>query len=194
MTSKERVRDKARRIRLLILDVDGVLTDGGIYFPNEDGEEMKRFDAKDGMGVRMFQVMGGTVALVTGRVSNLVRRRAKDLNISEVYMGVHDGIQEFSKLEICRNIMKRLGVEPEETAYVGDDLVDILPMRAVGFAVAVGDASPEVKAEADYVTKAPGGRGAVRETVELILKAQNKWEEATERFIGEQKGERGGRR
>jgi len=171
----ESTLDKAKRISTLILDVDGVLTDGGIII-DERGKETKRFDVRDGHGIKMLMRAGVEVILLTGRQSMVVEHRAVDLGIKEVYQGV------WNKLEVFLEILKRKAITPEEIAFVGDDFVDIPVLRRVGLAVAVSDAIEEVRQVAHYVTKNQGGRGAVREVCELILKAKGKWEEIMNRY------------
>jgi len=167
---------KAQMVEWLILDVDGVLTDGRIYFTS-DGRELKAFDARDGHGIRLALRAGLKLAIISGRIFGGVLARAKELGISEVHQGVHN------KLEAYQQLRLKYGMDDAIYAYVGDDVVDIPLMRRVGLAVAVADAAEEVQAVADYVTKLAGGRGAVREVIELILKAQGKWAELMRRYI-----------
>jgi 3-deoxy-D-manno-octulosonate 8-phosphate phosphatase (KDO 8-P phosphatase) len=161
---------RIRNIRLLILDVDGVLTDGKIIM-NDQGYESKHFDVRDGHGLKMLMRYGINVALVTGRRSDVVEHRAKDLGIRDVYQGI------FNKAEILDQILQKMNIHAEKAAYMGDDIVDIPIMRRVGLAVAVRDAVEDTKNVAHYVTKKKGGRGAVRELCEIILKAQNHWQD-----------------
>ncbi|MGE5303225.1 MAG: KdsC family phosphatase [Alphaproteobacteria bacterium] len=160
-----KVRRKARKIKLLLLDVDGVLTDGGIYIDNR-GVETKRFDVRDGQGITLLQRAGIEVGFITGRFSEVVRFRAKELGVRIVYQKVQ------KKLEAYQRIKQKSRLEDESIAYIGDDVADIAVLRQTGLAVAVRDAWAEVKRHADYVTEADGGRGAVREVSELLLKAQ----------------------
>lgn len=173
--TKVEVLKKARAIRLLLLDVDGVMTDGRVVFA-DSGEELKAFDVKDGHGIRMLMRTGVSVALLTGRESRVVLHRAGDLGIDMVYQGAKD------KLPVFEGILREKGFKGEEVCYVGDDLVDMPVMRRSGLSISVADASEELKGSVDYVTDRPGGRGAVREVCELILKAQGKWEDATSRY------------
>lgn len=159
------VQRKARKIKLLLLDVDGVLTDGGIYIDNR-GVETKRFDVRDGQGITLLQRAGIEVGFITGRFSEVVRFRAKELGVRIVYQKVQ------KKLEVYQRIKQKSRLKDESIAYVGDDIADIAVLRQTGLAVAVRDARAEVKRHADYVTEADGGRGAVREVSELLLKAQ----------------------
>jgi len=165
-----------RAIELLVLDVDGVLTDGGLII-HADGTESKRFHTLDGHGIRMWQRAGGKVALISGRYSGPVDRRATELGISYVLQDCH------SKLPAMEQLLRDTGLKPENAAYVGDDLMDLPPMRRVGFAVAVADAVDEVKAQADYVTTRVGGSGAVREVIEHILKNSGRWDDLVNRYL-----------
>lgn len=171
----ERLLSRIRGIKLLILDVDGVMTDGRIII-DDSGLESKHFDVKDGHGLKILMRYGIDVVLLTGRKSRVVDHRAADLGIKEVHQGIWD------KREVFDEILKRRKLSPEETAYVGDDVVDIPLLKRVGFGVAVADACPEATGVADYVTEHPGGRGAVREVCEVILKAQGRWREVAARY------------
>lgn len=162
------VRQRAQNIRLLILDVDGVLTDGRLYF-GPKGETLKVFHVRDGHGLKMAQRAGIEVAFVSGRRSDAAYHRAKELGISRFHEGVRD------KVAVMEEIMAAMQIEASQVAAVGDDLVDLPHMSRVGLAVAVADAVPEVVAAAHWVTANPGGRGAVREVCDLLLKAQGKW-------------------
>ncbi|MEK7866408.1 MAG: HAD hydrolase family protein [Planctomycetota bacterium] len=157
-----------RRIRLLIMDVDGVLTDGSIRLL-DDGSEVKRFHAHDGSAIVFLHRVGLQSALLTGRRSRATRRRAKDLGIRILEEGNPD------KREGLARILRKAGCDASEACHMGDDLTDVPVMRRVGLAVAVRDAAPEAKRAAAYVTKRPGGHGAVREVVEMILRAQGLW-------------------
>lgn len=163
------VMARAARIRLLVLDVDGVLTDGRIIYTDK-GEEIKHFHVRDGHGLKLAQRGGIIVALITGRSSAAVAHRAANLGIDHLFQGVRD------KLAVLSRLQADLGLSWQETAVVGDDLVDLPLLRRAGLAVAVADAVPEVKEQAHWTTSLPGGRGAVREVCELLLKAQGKWE------------------
>jgi len=171
----ERLLSKIRKVRLLILDVDGVLTDGLIII-DDAGLESKQFDVRDGHGLKILMRCGVDVALLTGRRSKVVEHRAADLGITEVYQGV------WNKAEAFAGVLERYKLAPEETAYVGDDIVDIPLLKRVGFSIAVADAVPEARTIVDYVTKRPGGRGAVREVCEMILAAQGRWGEVAARY------------
>jgi 3-deoxy-D-manno-octulosonate 8-phosphate phosphatase (KDO 8-P phosphatase) len=163
------------KIRLLILDVDGVLTDGRIIFDSA-GHETKEFHVRDGSGLKYWIRSGGQAAILSGRESQIVLRRAEELGVTLVEQGAQD------KLPGLERLLVAAGCTAEEAAYIGDDLPDLPVFHRVGFRVAVADAVAEVRAAADYVTQAPGGRGAVRETVELLLKAQNRWPRIMERY------------
>jgi 3-deoxy-D-manno-octulosonate 8-phosphate phosphatase (KDO 8-P phosphatase) len=166
---------KIEAVRLLMLDVDGVLTDGKIII-NDQGFESKHFDVRDGHGLKLLMRYGVGVALVTGRRSSVVEHRAKDLGIEEVYQGI------WNKVETFEEILRKMNLHPEQTAFVGDDIVDIPIMRRVGFAVAVRDAAEDTRRVAHYVTKRRGGRGAVREVCELILKVQDHWQDVAMKY------------
>lgn len=163
--------EKARRVRWLVLDVDGVLTDGRILLDGAGGE-WKAFDARDGHRLVMAAREGIRTVLITGRSSEAVARRAAELGVHRVYQGVRD------KGAVFERFLAEEGVAAEETAYCGDDLVDLPALRRAGLAAAVGDAVPEVRSAADWVASARGGRGAVRELVEFVLAAQGRWEQA----------------
>ena len=165
------LREKASQIRMIILDVDGVLTDGRLIYDN-DGEEYKAFNSRDGHGIRMLLEAGIQPALLTGRKSTLVLHRAENLGISPdlIYQGYRDKRPAFA--ELC----EKTGIKPEEIAYVGDDVIDLPVMTKVGLSIAVADAHYFVKEQADWVTEIAGGKGAVREVCELLLDAQGKLE------------------
>jgi|UniRef100_A0A7C3WJB6 3-deoxy-D-manno-octulosonate 8-phosphate phosphatase (KDO 8-P phosphatase) len=163
------VWQRAALIKLLLLDVDGVLTDGRLYF-DKAGEAMKVFHVRDGHGIKMLQRAGIEVAFLSGRVSDAAYHRARELNISRFYEGLRDKVPVLEKLQAA------LRLSLEEIGAVGDELVDLPLFSRVGLAVAVADASPEVRAAAHWVTSACGGHGAVREVCDLILKAQGHWE------------------
>jgi len=171
------ITEKARKVRLLLLDVDGVLTDGRIIYDSE-GRELKFFNVQDGLGVRLLEISGIKTVLVTTRPSEVLERRAKDMKIDRVYDGV------LHKTMILDEIVDAYGVESEEICYVGDDLVDLGIMRRVGFPVAVRNACREVKEAASYITEKKGGEGAVREVSELIMKAKGTWDGALKSGLG----------
>ena len=169
MTDSSSVEQRARQIRLLLMDCDGVLTDGRIWIIDEN-EDQKAFHIRDGLGLELWHRAGLKSGIISGRSSTAVARRAKGLNISIVHLGQND------KLKAFEEILLETGVSKDEVAFIGDDLNDIPLMLNCGLAIAVSDASSETKVRAQYVTQASGGNGAVRETIELILKVQDKWE------------------
>lgn len=162
-------------IRCLVLDVDGVLTKGEITYTSS-GEELKTFHAKDGMGLAIAHAMGLQTAIITGRTSPIVERRAKELKISHVQMGSHN---KSAGLQV---VLDTLQVEQQEVAYMGDDLNDLGVMSRVGLAMTPQDGVPEIKDIAHYICQANGGEGAVREAVEYILKREGLWEEAVRKY------------
>jgi len=166
-SSPEEALARARGVRLAIFDVDGVMTDGTLYI-GADGEAFKAFNILDGHGVKMLQSAGVAAAILSGRSSEAVARRARELSIAHVVQGADDKVAAFERLRSA------LGVEAESCAFVGDDLPDLEVMKRCGLAVAVAGAVDEVKAAAHYVTRAGGGRGAVREFCELVLRAQGR--------------------
>jgi 3-deoxy-D-manno-octulosonate 8-phosphate phosphatase (KDO 8-P phosphatase) len=167
--------ERARKTRLLMMDVDGVLTDGRIM-QDSHGQELKVFDVKDGHGIVMAHRAKLQTALISGRESETTVRRAQELGIALVFQ------KTWNKLEVYEKILADTKYTPDEVAYVGDDLVDIPLLRRVGLAVAVADAVDEVKATAHLITQRPGGQGAVREVIELILRAQGHWDALIERY------------
>lgn len=158
-----------KNIKLVCFDVDGVLTDGRVII-DDLGREIKFFHSRDGHGLKMLMRAGLKVALITGRKSQVVEKRAEDLGITEVHQGVID------KLIVYNDLLKRLNLAPSETAMAGDDVVDLPVMRRCGLALAPADAAPEVAAIAHFITSLNGGRGAARQMVEYILKGQGLWE------------------
>lgn len=167
----QQIIKKAEKIQLLICDVDGVMSDGLIYMGN-NGEELKAFNVRDGYGIRCLLTSGIEVAIITGRQSKLLEDRAKTLGITYLYQGQHN------KLLAYQQLLDTLNLKPEQTAYIGDDLIDLPVMEKVGLSVAVADAHPLLTPRANYVTRIAGGRGAVRELCDLILLAQGRLEEA----------------
>lgn len=175
--SPEEVNERAGRIKLLLLDVDGVLTDGGILL-HPDGEESKVFNVRDGLGIRLLQRAGIEVGLISGRSSRVVTRRAEDLGIGLVVQGT------LYKLPAYEEILGKRGLTGRDVAYVGDDIVDIPILKRVALAVATAGAVPAVASVCHVITDRDGGRGAVREVCELILQAQGRWEEMAGPFLG----------
>lgn len=170
------MQDRLRKIRLLLLDVDGVMTDGRIIY-GTGGFEAKAFDVKDGHGLKLVQRAGIEVGIITGRSSEVVMRRAEELNVVHLYQGAKDKLVPYGE------ILSRTGLRDEQVAYVGDDLVDLPILNRVGFSATVADAVDELKNQVDYVTRRPGGRGAVREVCDLILRSGEGWEKVTSRYF-----------
>lgn len=168
--------ERARRVRFVIFDVDGVLTDGGIY-TGESGELLKPFHVRDGLGICQWQNEGLGTAIITGRDSAIVSRRAAELKIQDVYLGHADKRSAYADIKECH------ALRDDEIAYVGDDLIDLAVMAQVGFPAAPADAAAEVQRLACLVSGKPGGKGAVREIVEFLLKAQGRWENVVARFM-----------
>jgi 3-deoxy-D-manno-octulosonate 8-phosphate phosphatase (KDO 8-P phosphatase) len=171
------LRERCAAIELLVLDVDGVLTDGRIVYA-DDGTEIKRFHVRDGSALKIWQHVGKESAVITGRTSRLVDVRAAEIGIAHVYQGAAE------KLPAYRQLLAQTGRQPEQVCYVGDDVPDLPLLRRCGLAIAVGDACPDVLEAANYATRTPGGAGAVREVIELILRSQGHWQRVLERFRG----------
>jgi 3-deoxy-D-manno-octulosonate 8-phosphate phosphatase (KDO 8-P phosphatase) len=169
---KKTITEKAKNIRLLILDVDGVMTDGSIILDNE-GNEFKRFHVRDGHGIKMLQRAGITVAIITGRKSKVVEIRARELGIKEVHQKI------FKKSAVFDQMLKKYKCNDENVAFMGDDVVDQELLKRAGLTAAPADAEEEAKKWADLVTQRGGGRGAVREFTDLILKASGRWEKVS---------------
>jgi len=163
-------------IRLLILDVDGVLTDGGIVI-HSDGTESKRFHVMDGHRIRMWQRAGGIAAIISGRDTAATQIRADQLEISHILQGCKEKLPAFEQM------LRSLQISPLQTACIGDDLMDIPLVRRAGFGAAVANAADELKAHADYVTRRQGGAGAVGEVIEHLLKQSGRWDAAMERYL-----------
>lgn len=169
------VWERAKPIRLLLLDVDGVLTDGRLYFGSE-GEFCKVFHVRDGHGLKMLQWGGIEVAFLTGRRSDAARIRARELGVTRYFEGLRD------KLAVMEELLAELNLTARQVAAVGDELVDLPLLSRAGLAVAVADAVPELRAAAHWVTTLPGGRGAVRQVCDLLLQAQGQWEKLIARW------------
>jgi 3-deoxy-D-manno-octulosonate 8-phosphate phosphatase (KDO 8-P phosphatase) len=167
--------DILKGIRLLLLDVDGVLTDGSILY-TDSGAEIKIFNVKDGLGIRLLMAAGIEVGIITGRSGQALKHRCKNLGITRI----HDGVKD--KAAVLEHICKETGFSPEQVAYIGDDLLDRAVFRRVGLAIAVADAVPEIRSLARMTTTAKGGHGAVREVCEAILKASGHWDSLLKRF------------
>ncbi len=167
---------KARAVRLAIFDVDGVLTDGGLHF-SDSGEEMKVFDVRDGLGMKMLQASGVALAIITSRTSRVVARRAENLGIDHVFQGVEDKVSAFQA------ITANLSLDPLACAFMGDDWVDLPVLIRCGLALSVPEAPAAVRERVDYVTRAGGGRGAAREACELIMQAQGTFDAQLAAFL-----------
>ena len=163
-------------IQMLVMDVDGVLTDGTLII-NGNGTESKSFSSLDGHGIRMWQRIGLKVAIISGRASEPTKIRAEQLQIEYVFQDCHH------KLPVFKELLEQVGLSPEKVAYIGDDVTDLPVIRYAGFGVTVANAVDEVKQYADYVTTRPGGSGAVREVIEYILKKSDKWQQLMTRYI-----------
>jgi YrbI family 3-deoxy-D-manno-octulosonate 8-phosphate phosphatase len=170
-----KIEQRCQNIELMLADVDGVLTSGEIIFNNQ-GIETKQFHIRDGLGIRLWQRAGYQFGLITGRSSHVVKIRAAELGIEIVRQTAED------KLPIAIEIISQLGFQPEQVCYIGDDLPDVPVIRHVGLGVAVADACAEAKAHAHHSTSLPGGQGAVRETIELVLKAQRRWDDLIQKY------------
>ena len=181
MSPSPEILERARKIKLFLMDVDGTMTDGSvnlISLPGGGGvAEMKAFNSQDGAGLKLAHIMGIRTGFITGRKSPAVSQRAQELGVEFVYLG-----QE-TKMAAFNECLQKANVREEEVAYMGDDLPDIPVAKRAGLAVAVGNAAPELMAISHYITNARGGDGTAREVVELILKAQGRWEEAIPRAI-----------
>jgi 3-deoxy-D-manno-octulosonate 8-phosphate phosphatase (KDO 8-P phosphatase) len=174
--SMDDVYNRAQAVRLAIFDVDGVLTDGGLHY-TDSGEETKVFDVRDGLGMRLLQSSGVALAIITSRSSRCVERRASDLGIEFVFQGVENKLAEF------RGLTRKLGFDASACAYMGDDWVDLPILLACGLSVSVPEAPAAVRSRVHYTTRASGGRGAARETCELIMQAQGTLDAQLARFL-----------
>lgn len=170
------ILEQARLIRLVIFDVDGVLTDGSLFL-GDDGQEYKAFNSRDGHGMKMLQRTGVTLAIITGRASEVVRIRMESLGIEYLFQGQQDKLQAYEELK------ETLGLGDEQIAYIGDDLMDLPVMRRVGLSVAVADAHVLVQRHAHWQTQSPGGRGAARDLCELVMEAQGTLDEAWAQYL-----------
>ncbi len=167
---------RAKLIKLVTFDVDGVMTDGGLYL-SDSGNEFKRFNTLDGLGIKLLKASGVQVAIITGRTSNCVTLRAKNLGIEHVYQGVEH------KLNAMNDLLNKLKLTRDAAAYMGDDVVDLPVMRNVGLAISVPDAPQLVREHANYITQRRGGQGAVREACELIMHAQGTLDEQLAQYL-----------
>lgn len=170
------ILEKASRIKLVIFDVDGVLTDGSLFL-GDDGQEYKAFNSKDGFGMRLLQDSGIDIGIITGRESTLVRLRMEELGITQIMQGRRE------KGPALDEMMEITGLTLDQIAYVGDDVVDLPIMSRVGLSIAVQDARPVVKKHAHWITESVGGRGAGRDVCELILEAHGKWDDIIKRYL-----------
>jgi YrbI family 3-deoxy-D-manno-octulosonate 8-phosphate phosphatase len=171
------IANRAKAIQLVLSDVDGVLTDGGIVFDNQ-GIEIKRFHIRDGMGIRLWQRAGHRFGLLTSRTSHVVQVRAAELGIDLVRQGFEE------KLPVVIALMRELNLTPQQVCYIGDDLPDLPVLKHVGLGVAVADAAAELLAAAHHTTTARGGQGAVRELIEMLLKAQGRYDDLIAKYSG----------
>ncbi|GHU31511.1 3-deoxy-D-manno-octulosonate 8-phosphate phosphatase [Betaproteobacteria bacterium] len=176
MKSIEECRARANRLKLMIFDVDGVLTDGSLYF-TDAGTEIKVFNARDGQGMLMLQAVGVTLAIITGRNAPCVTWRMKNLGVEHVYQGIGD------KLKIFHELLAKLDVKACEAGFMGDDVIDLQVIDACGFSAAPADCYELNRQSADYLASRPGGRGAVREVCEFIMAAQGKLDDALARYL-----------
>jgi len=167
---EESILSLAREVKILLLDVDGVLTDGRIIYDSK-GRDSKFFDVHDGLGVYLLKKAGIPTVLITAKSSRCIKPRARDMRVEAVFADISP------KSKVLDKVLNKYGLKPEQACFVGDDLVDLCLMKRVGFPVAVFNAAPEIKQAARYITLKHGGRGAVREVAETILKAQGKWQE-----------------
>ncbi len=184
MLNADEIEGRAAQLKLLLMDCDGVLTDGRITLL-ENGDEQKSFHTRDGHGLVLLHRAGLRSGIISGRTSTAVERRARDLNIAYLRQGTWNKIEDFD------SVLAEAKVEPSEVAFIGDDVTDVPLMRRCGLSVAVADATEDTRAAADYVTRLPGGFGAVREVCELILKAQGRWDELMMRYVNEEKRKSG---
>lgn len=172
----QEVLDKAKQIKLVIFDVDGVLTDGSLFY-GDDGQEYKAFNSLDGHGMKMLQESGVLIGIITGRTSDVVKHRMKNLKVTHIYQG------KLEKLPAYQELIEKLSLQPEQVAYVGDDVVDLPIMIRVGLAITVPSAHELAKKHAHWVTTKSAGAGAAREICELIMKAQGNYETAMEKYL-----------
>ena len=168
--------ERARRVRLVVFDVDGVMTDGSLYLC-DDGQEYKAFNSQDGLGMKLLKASGVSMAIITGRTSRVVVKRAENTGVAHFFQGVED------KLEAFEQLVAELGLGYEQCAFMGDDVVDLPPMQRCGFAITVPGAPQLVKQYAHYVTPRAGGQGAVRDAVEFIMRAQGTFDAQMARYL-----------
>jgi 3-deoxy-D-manno-octulosonate 8-phosphate phosphatase (KDO 8-P phosphatase) len=176
ITESKENEERARSIKVIVSDVDGVMTDGGLIL-GDDGQEYKQFHSQDGLGMKLLKNTGVQMAIITGRTSKVVIKRAENTGIAHFYQGVED------KLEAFVELTRSLNISAEECAFMGDDVVDLPPMRKSGFAITVPHAMPLVKQYAHYITTLQAGRGAVREVCEFIMRAQGTYDAQMARYL-----------
>lgn len=172
-----KTEDRCKKVELILSDVDGVLTDGGLIFDNQ-GIEIKRFHVRDGLGIKLWRRGGFKFGVLTARTSHIVKLRSAELDVDVVRQGFEE------KLTVSHEVAAELGLTAEQVCYIGDDLPDLPVMRAMGLAIAVADACDEVRSVAHHVTKLPGGQGAVREAIEYIVKAKGLWDDLIRKYTG----------
>ena len=168
------IEERAKKIKLLILDVDGVLTDGRIVYDNF-GDEIKCFNVYDGFGMTLLHRAGIKSVIITAKKTRIVERRARDMHVVKVY-------SNYMKLKVYEKVIRKFRVKDEEVCFMGDDFIDLPVLKRVGLSIAVPEAIEEVKKSCHYITKKSGGKGAVREVVEIILKSQNLWDKVTSQY------------
>ena len=176
MAISKELQQRLEKIKLLVLDVDGVMTDGGLTI-GDDGQEYKTFHSHDGLGMKLLKASGVNVAIITGRTSNVVKKRAESTGVAHFYQGADD------KLVAFNDLLEKSGLQAEQCGFMGDDVVDLPPMLKSGLAIAVPDSPALLLQHAHYVTKKSGGRGAVREVCELIMQAQGTFESQMAQFL-----------
>ena len=172
----DEITERAKRVKVFIVDIDGVMTDGRIVY-SIYGDELKFFDVQDGFGITLLARAGIKTVIITAKKSRIVKIRGKDLKVAKNYQGFLDKLIPFNKA------LKKFKVKPEEICFIGDDLIDLPVLKRVGLAVAVPNAVEDIKEHTHYITSKTGGRGAVREICDLILKSQNKWDLATSKYF-----------
>jgi len=168
------IEERAKKIKLLILDVDGVLTDGRIIYDNF-GDEIKSFNVYDGLGMMLLHKAGIKSVIITAKKTRIVERRARDMRVAKVY-------SDYRKLKVYERVVKKFKVKDEEICFIGDDLIDLSVLKRVGLSVATPEAVEEVKSSCHYITKKSGGKGAVRELIEIILKSQGLWDKVISEY------------
>jgi len=166
---------RMQSVELILSDVDGVMTDGGITYDNQ-GIETKTFHVRDGMGIKLWQKTGHRFGVITARSSHIVKLRMDELGVDFIRQGTEQ------KLAAAQQIIEELNLEPQNVCYIGDDLTDVGLMKSIGMSASVADAAEDVKKVADYVTKSTGGKGAIRELIEMILKSQKRWNELLQSY------------